>query len=93
MYHVPLDAVIKELKMEMGRSGVRFQEEERKWRLSGLLYAHELVLCGESKEDLRAIVGHFIEVYRRRGLKDNAGKSRVMLLGGQEELEYEVCGI
>ena len=29
----------------------------------------DLVLFGESKEDLRAMVGRFVEVCRRRGLK------------------------
>ena len=29
-------------------------------------------------------MGRFIEVYRRRGLKVNAGKSKAMLLGGEE---------
>ena len=32
-------------------------EDGREWRLPGLLYADELVLYGESKEDLRMIVG------------------------------------
>ena len=50
-----------------------------------------MVLCGESKEDLRAVVESFVEVCRRRGLKVNAGKSRVVLLGGEEGLECEVC--
>ena len=35
--------------------------------------------------------GHFAEVCRRRGLKFNAGKSKVMALGGEEGLECEVC--
>ena len=63
---------------------MRFQEEGREWRFPGLLYADDLVLCGESEEDLREIVGHFIEVHKRRGLKVNAGKSKVMLLVGEE---------
>ena len=36
------------------------------------------------KEDLRVIVGRFAEVCRRRGLKFNAGKSKVMVLNGEE---------
>ena len=36
-----------------GRRGVRFKEEGREWRLPVLLYAGDLVLCGESEEDLR----------------------------------------
>ena len=37
-------------------------------------------------EDLRAIVGRFNEVCRRRGVKVNAGKSKVMVLNGEEGL-------
>ena len=84
LFNVYMDAVMKELKMGMGRRGVRFQEEGWEWRLSGFLYADDLVLCGESEENLRAIVGCFIWVCRRRGLKVNAGKSKIMLLGGEE---------
>ena len=57
--------------------------------MPGLLYADDLVLCGESKEDLRVIVGCFAEVCRR-GLKVNAVKSKVMVLVGEERLECEV---
>ena len=32
-----------------------------------------------------------LKVCGRRGLKFNAGKSKVMLLGGEEGLENEVC--
>ena len=51
-------------------------------RLPSLLYTDDLALCGESEEDLRVMVGCFAEVCRRRGLKVNAGKSKVMVLGG-----------
>ena len=43
------------------------------------------------EEDLRAMVGHFVQVCRRRGLKVNASKREVMELGGEEGLECEVC--
>ena len=56
-----------------------------------LLYTYALVLCGESEEDLKAMVGRFVEVSSRIDLKVNAGKSKRMLLGGEEELEREVC--
>ena len=91
LFNVYMNAVMKELKMGMGRRRVRFQEEGREWILLGLLYADDLVLFGESEEDLRAIVGRFIEMCRRRGLKVNTGKSKVILLGGEEEIECEVC--
>ena len=58
--------------------------------MPGLLYADDLLLCGESEEDLRVMVRRFDEVCRRRGLKVNAGKRKVMILDGEEELECEV---
>ena len=55
MYHVPLvfqciyiDAVMKEVKMRMGRRVVSFLVEGRGWKLLGLLNAGDLVLCSES---------------------------------------------
>ena len=74
----------------MGRRGVRFLEDGREWRLLGLLYADDLVLCGELEEDLTAMVGQFTELCMRRGLKVNKGKSKVMLLNGMDGLEWEV---
>ena len=76
--------------MGVGRRGVRFTEEWREWKLPGLLYADDLVLCGESEEDLRAMVVRFVKVCKRRGLKINAGKSKVMVMNGEEGLECEV---
>ena len=73
--------------MGMGRKGGRFQVEGKEWRLSGLLYANDLVLCDELEEDLRAMMGRFGEVCKRRGLKVNVGKSKVMLLGREEGLD------
>ena len=36
------------------------------------------------------MVGYFFEVCRRKGLKVNASKSKVMVLNGEEGLECEV---
>ena len=83
VFNVYMDGVIKEVKMGMGRRGVRFLEDGREWRLPDLLYADNLVLCGELDEDLRAMVGWFVEVCMR-GLEINAGKSKVMVLNGEE---------
>ena len=58
---------------------MRFLDKGRQWRLPVLLYVNDFVLCGEPEEDLKVMVGHFVEVCRRRGLKLNADKSKVML--------------
>ena len=90
LFTVYMGAVMKGVEMVMGRRGVRFLEEWRECRLPGLLYADDLALCGESEDDLGAMVGRFVEVCRRRGLKVNAGKSKVMILKEEGGLEREV---
>ena len=55
LFNVYLDEEMKEVKMEMGRRGVSFLEDGREWRLIGLLYADDMVLCDESEEDLKCI--------------------------------------
>ena len=46
-------------------------------------------MCGESEEDLRLMVGRFVEVCRR-GLKVNTDRSKVMVLNEEYGLECEV---
>ena len=46
-------------------------------------------MCGDSEEDLSAMVGQFGKVCRRRRMKVNEGKSRVMVLNGEEGLEWK----
>ena len=61
LFNVYIDGVMKEVKMGMGRRGVSFLEDGRELRLLDLLYADDLVLCGESQEDLRVMEGRFAE--------------------------------
>ena len=72
MYHVPL-AVQCIYRLSDGGGEDEGGKAGREWRLPGLLYAHDLVLCGESENDLMVMVGRFAEVCRR-GLHVNAGK-------------------
>ena len=51
-------------------------ERGREWRLPGPLYADDLVLFGESREDLRAMVRRSVAVCRRRGLKSMQVRAR-----------------
>ena len=61
LFNVYMDAVMKEVKMGMGRKG-------------------------ENGDYPRMMAGRFAEMYRRRGLKVNAGKSKVMVMNGEEGL-------
>ena len=65
--------------MGMGMRRVRFLEEGRERRVPGLLYADNFVLYGMSEEHLEIM-----------GVKDNVGKSKVMVLDGEEGFECEV---
>ena len=61
MYHVLLaDKCIYGCSNE----GSKYKDwkEGRELGLPGLLYADDLVLCGESEEDLRAMMGSFFGV-------------------------------
>ena len=90
LFNAYMDGVMKEVEMGMERRGVRFLEDGREWRLAGLLYADDLVLRGESEKELRAMVGRFAEVSRRRGMKVDAGKIKVVKLNGEEGMKCEV---
>ena len=61
LYHVPLVLQciwIQWWKREGGHGSDISGRREREWRLTGLLFADELILCGESEEDLKVMVGH-----------------------------------
>ena len=53
------------------------------------MYLDDLALIGELEKELRSMVGWFVEVCRRRGLKVNAVKSKGMALNGEEGLECD----
>ena len=89
MYHVPLA-----LQRVYGYSDEKAEsgdgEEGRELRFPCLLYADDLVLCVDWEEDLKVMVGRFVEVCRRRGFKVNADKSKVRALGREEGLWGEI---
>ena len=89
-FNLHMNPVMKEVKMRIGRIGVRFMEEMRKWRLPDLLYTDNLGFCGESEENLTMMAIHFVEVYKRRGLKVKTDKSKVMVSGGEKGLECKI---
>ena len=55
------------------------------------MYADDFVLCGELEQDLRAMVGWFAAVCRRRGLKVNAGDGNEWRGGIGVKGSFRVC--
>jgi hypothetical protein len=82
LFNLYMDGVMKELMVGVAGEGVRMVENGREWRLPCLLYADDLVLCGESEESLRRLVERFGKVCKRRGLKVNVDKSKVLVVNG-----------
>ena len=66
---------------------MRFLEESR---LTDLLHADDLVLCTESEKRPEGDGERFFEVCKKRGLKANVDKSKVMMLGGEEGYEGDI---
>ena len=48
-----VNAIMRKVKIEIGRVGLRFLEERRKCRLPILLYADSLVFCSESEGEMK----------------------------------------
>src|SRR5678816_2501081 len=80
LFNVYMDGVMKEFEVGMAGNGVRMMENGEEWRVPYLLYVDDLVLCGESEESLKRLVERFGRVCKRRGLKVNVDKSKVMVV-------------
>ena len=48
------------------------------------LYADDFLLCDESEEDLKIMVGRIVKVSKRSGLRVNADNSKLMVIGKEE---------
>ena len=46
--NVYMDSVMEDVKIEIGKRRVNFQEDGRDWILPGLLYADDIVSCRET---------------------------------------------
>ena len=73
MCHDPFGfQVYIEVKMWMGRVGVRLSEYGKELRLPGFFYADDMLLFGESEEYLNIVVIKcFVEICKRRVQKVN----------------------
>src|SRR5678816_3376513 len=80
LFNLYMDGVMKEFEVRMAGNGVRMMENGEEWRVPYLLYEDDLDLCGESEESLRGLVESFGRVCKRKGLKVNVDKSKVMVV-------------
>ena len=79
LFNVYMDGVIREMKAKSGVLGAKLMNEESEWRMITSLFADDTVLFAESEEELQRVVNEFYEVCKRRKLKVNCDKSKVMV--------------
>jgi hypothetical protein len=94
LFNLYMDGAMKELMNVVVGEGVRIIGRGDEWMVPCLLYADDLVLCGESEGSLRNLVKEFNRVCKRRGLAINVGKSKVMVMNGVDvQCHVEVDGV
>ena len=59
-------------------------ENARKGRMKQILYADDLVLMGETMEELRENFDEWREAFERKGMRVNLGKKKLMVSDGME---------
>ncbi len=79
LFNTNMDGVMREVKGKVGEIGVRMYDEGRKWVLNSVLFADDTVLIAESESGLQNLVNVFDSVCKRRKLKVNVNKSKVMV--------------
>ncbi|KAK3893665.1 hypothetical protein Pcinc_002527 [Petrolisthes cinctipes] len=78
---------MREVKAKVNGLGMKLRLNEANWSLVASLFADDTVLMAENERNLQRVVDEFQSVCKRRKLKVNVGKSKVMVF---ERAETEV---
>ncbi len=76
---------MREMKCKVVHKGAKLRFNGVVWSVVTCLFADDTVLLAESEGDLQRVVNEFFSVCKRRKLKVNAGKSKVMVFERREE--------
>ena len=88
LFNMFMDGVVREVYSRVAGMGVKMTVEDGgEWVLSQLLFADDTALVAESAEQLQRLVTEFGKVCKRRKLRVNVEKSKVMCGGGSEDRE------
>ncbi len=79
LFNIYMDGCIREMKVGVCYLGARLNVRSVEQPLVAGLYVNDTVLLGESEGMLQRIVDEFDRVCKRRKLKVNASKSKVMV--------------
>ncbi len=78
LFNIYMDGCIREMKVRVQGLGARLNVRGVEQPVVAGLYADDTVLLAESEGMLQRIVDKFDKICKRRKLKVNAGKSKVM---------------
>ena len=79
LFNIFMDGVVREVYSRVNGMGVKMSVGgEEEWVLSQLLFADDTALVAESAEQLQCLVSEFGRVCKRRKLRVNVDKSKVM---------------
>ena len=71
-------------------------ENARKGWMKQILYAHDLILTGETMVELRENFDEWREAFESKGVRVNLGKTKLMVSGMEEEMfdsKIDPCGV
>ena len=90
LFNVFMDGVMKEVRMRINGMGIGLERDGIEWTLSDLMYADDVVFMAKSERELSVMIQNFDYVCKRRGLKVNVDKSKVMIVGENVDHACEV---
>ncbi len=85
LFNIFMDGCMREIKCRVGNAGAKLRLNGEFWSVVTCLFADDTVLLAESEGDLQRVVNVFWIVCKRRKLKVNTGKSKVMVFKRREE--------
>ncbi len=85
LFSVFMDGCMKEMKAKVRNEGAELRLNGEDQSVITLLFSDDTVLLVESEGDLQRVVNKFCSVCKRRKLKVNTGKSKVMMFVRREE--------
>ncbi len=85
LFNIFMDGCMGEMKCKVVNADAKLRLNGEVWSVVTLLFADDTVLLAESEVDLQRVVNEFYSVCKRRKLKVNAGKGKVMVFERREE--------
>ncbi len=79
-----MDGCMREMKAKVGKFDVTLKLNGVDWSVAACLFVNDTVLLAETERELQRVVDQFHSVCRRKKLRVNARKSKVMIFERKE---------